>query len=84
MTLSAFQRALDILFAPPGKRATNLISFLMPPQAYVSMKRITKMLSDEEIDVNAVKRDPAAPHALQIEDGVFSWGGDAQTEHLKE
>ena len=53
-------------------------------QAYVSMKRITKLLEEDELDIYAVKRDPAAKFALEIENGIFTWGGESKVENLKE
>lgn len=47
------------------------------------MKRITKLLSEDELDDSAVRRDPTAQFALRVENAVFSWGGDTQVEHLK-
>ena len=52
-------------------------------QAYVSMKRITKILEEDELDIDAVKRDPWAENALEIVDGIFTWGGENQVQHLK-
>ena len=59
---------------------TNSVNFF---QAYVSMKRITKLLGEDELDICAVKRDPWAENALEIVDGIFTWGGETQVENLK-
>ena len=48
------------------------------------MKRITKLLSEDELDIYAVKRDPTAKFALEVENGIFTWGGESKVENLKE
>ena len=48
------------------------------------MKRITKLLEEDELDIYAVKRDPMAKFALEIENGIFTWGGESKVENLKE
>ena len=48
------------------------------------MKRITKLLEEDELDIYAVKRDPAAKFALEIENGIFTWDGEGKMENLKE
>ncbi len=50
-----------------------LISFVM--QAKVSIDRINKFLNSEDLDANAVTRDPHE-NAIRISDGSFSWIDD--------
>lgn len=46
--------------------------------AYVSVKRINKFMNAEELDPNSVTNNPSE-NALEIEDGLFSWGEDEPT-----
>lgn len=45
-------------------------------QARVSIKRVNKFMSSEELDPNSVQRDVSERDPLVIENGTFSWGTD--------
>jgi ATP-binding cassette, subfamily C (CFTR/MRP), member 1 len=53
-----------------------LINFLM--QSIVAVKRIDKFMNAEELDPKGVTNEPS-PNALEIKDGMFSWGEESAT-----
>lgn len=53
-----------------------VINFVMI--AYVSVKRLDKFMNADELDPNNVTQNPSE-NALEITNGVFSWGGEEPT-----
>ena len=43
-------------------------------QAAVSMQRVNKFLNNDELDDEAVQRDPGVYDQIQIRNGTFKWG----------
>ncbi|XP_053393095.1 multidrug resistance-associated protein 1-like isoform X1 [Mercenaria mercenaria] len=48
-------------------------------QVRVSLSRLRSFLGNDELDPNAVKRDPDAKHAFSIKNGCFAWDSAAGT-----
>nr|KAG5713488.1 hypothetical protein BaRGS_025036 [Batillaria attramentaria] len=55
----------------PLSMLPNVITNIV--QASVSLKRLQKFLDNEELDSDAVQRDPQSKAAVKIENGTFSW-----------
>ena len=47
-------------------------------QASVSMKRLQKFVTADELDLNNVDRSPRAGPAISVENGTFAWEKDSE------
>ena len=44
---------------------------------------MTRFLREDELDVDAIRRDPLAKFALEVDSGSFTWDGDNEKATLK-